>query len=36
MHRSSVNKSKSARSFSQKAKRTHPKNVAIHRGGYRL
>lgn len=35
MHRSSVNKRKSARSFSKRSGRTHPKNV-IHRGGYRL
>lgn len=36
MHRSTVNKSRSSRSFNKKAKRTHPKNLQIHRGGYRL
>lgn len=36
MHRSTVNKRSSARSFSKNAKRTHPKNVHVMRGGYRL
>jgi len=36
MHRSSVNKGASARSFNKKARRTHPKNVSVMRGGYRL
>lgn len=36
MHRSTVNKRSSARSFSKKAKRTHPKNLHVMRGGYRL
>lgn len=36
MHRSRVNKRTSARSFNKKAHRTHPKNVMVMRGGYRL
>lgn len=36
MHRQAVNKRSSARSFSKNAKRTHPKNVHVMRGGYRL
>jgi len=36
MRRSGVNKAGSTRSFNKKASRTHPKNLGIHRGGYRL
>lgn len=36
MRRMTVNKSSSSRSFNRKAGRTHPKNLAVHRGGYRL
>lgn len=36
MHRSTVNKRSSARSFNKKSGRTHPKNLKVHRGGYRL
>ena len=36
MHRSTINKRSSARAFNKKAKRTHPKNVMVMRGGYRL
>lgn len=36
MHRSSVNKRSSARGFNKKAGRTHPKNLHVMRGGYRL
>jgi len=36
MHRSTVNKGASARKFSKASRRTHPKNVSVMRGGYRL
>lgn len=36
MRRTSVNKSKSARSFNRGAKKTHLRNVQIMRGGFRL
>lgn len=36
MHRSPVNKRSSARHFNKKAGRTHPKNIMVMRGGYRL
>lgn len=36
MRRSSVDKVRSARAFNEKAKRTHPMNLKVHRGGYRL
>jgi len=36
MHRSNVNKRSSSRSFNKKSGRTHPRNMMIHRGGYRL
>lgn len=36
MHRSGVNKARSAKKFNRGASRTHPRNMAVHRGGYRL
>lgn len=36
MYRKSVNKGRSARGFNKKAGRTHPKNIQIMRGGWRL
>jgi len=36
MRRSTVNKASSSRNFNKKARRTHPKNVNVMRGGYRL
>lgn len=36
MHRSRVNKASSARSFNKKSGRTHPKNMHVMRGGFRL
>lgn len=36
MHRSTVNKRSSAKHFNKKARLTHPKNVSVMRGGYRL
>lgn len=36
MHRSHVNKRHSAKQFNKRSGRTHPKNVMVMRGGYRL
>lgn len=36
MRRKPVNKRHSAKNFNRNAKKTHPYNVRIQRGGYRL
>lgn len=36
MHRSTVNKRSSAKKFNKGSSRTHPKNISVMRGGYRL
>lgn len=36
MHRKAVNKRKSAKKFNHSAGKTHPRNLHVMRGGYRL
>lgn len=36
MHRRSERKAKSARAFNKGSRKTHRKNLSVHRGGYRL
>ena len=36
MHRKAVNKRASAKKFNRNAHKTHPRNISVMRGGYRL